>query len=87
MKSGKTLWLLFLSFTVIVLGAAPLWAQAVNVEAAKKEGKVVVYGAQVPQAMKPLHTAFKKKYGIDGRILARFVDTGVGTRADRVAGG
>lgn len=39
-------------------------AQAVNVEAAKKEGKVVVYGAQVPQAMKPLHAAFEKKYGI-----------------------
>ena len=64
MKSGKTLWLLFLSFTAITLGAAPLWAQAVNVEAAKKEGKVVVYGAQVPQAMKPLHSAFEKKYGI-----------------------
>ena len=39
-------------------------AQAVNVEAAKKDGKVVVYGAQVPQAMKPLHAAFEKKYGI-----------------------
>ena len=40
------------------------WAQAVNIEAAKKEGKVIVYGAQVPQAMKPLHAAFEKKYGI-----------------------
>lgn len=39
-------------------------AQAVNVEAAKQEGKVIVYGAQVPQAMKPLHAAFEKKYGI-----------------------
>jgi ABC-type Fe3+ transport system substrate-binding protein len=39
-------------------------AQAVNVEAAKQEGKVVVYGAQVPQAMKSLHAAFEKKYGI-----------------------
>ena len=39
-------------------------AQAVNIEAAKKEGKVIVYGAQVPQAMKPLHAAFEKKYGI-----------------------
>ena len=39
-------------------------AQAVNVEAAKKDGKVIVYGAQVPQAMKPLHAAFEKKYGI-----------------------
>lgn len=39
-------------------------AQAVNVDAAKKEGKVIVYGAQVPQAMKPLHAAFEKKHGI-----------------------
>jgi len=39
-------------------------AQAVNVEAAKKDGKVIVYGAQVPQAMKPLHAAFEKKYDI-----------------------
>ncbi len=45
--------------------AAPLWAQAANVEAAKKEGKVVVYGSVVPQAMEALHQAFKKKYGID----------------------
>jgi iron(III) transport system substrate-binding protein len=40
-------------------------AQAVNVEAAKKEGKIVVYGAQVPQAMESVHKAFKAKYGID----------------------
>jgi iron(III) transport system substrate-binding protein len=40
------------------------FAQPVNVDAAKQEGKVVVYGAQVPQAMKTLHAAFEKKYGI-----------------------
>jgi ABC-type Fe3+ transport system substrate-binding protein len=52
---------------VVVFGLAPragVWAQAVNVDAAKKEGKVIVYGAQVPQAMKPLHAAFQQKYGI-----------------------
>jgi iron(III) transport system substrate-binding protein len=38
--------------------------QAVNIEAAKQEGKVVVYGAQVPQAMKAIHAGFEKKYGI-----------------------
>jgi iron(III) transport system substrate-binding protein len=65
MKNGKTLWLLFLSLTAILLGAAPLWAQAVNVEAAKKEGKVVVYGSVPPQSMQGLHQAFKKKYGIE----------------------
>jgi iron(III) transport system substrate-binding protein len=41
-----------------------VFAQAINLEAAKQEGKVIVYGAQVPQAMKPLHAAFEKKYGI-----------------------
>src|SRR5213594_2006074 len=58
-------------FLVSVLAlTAPLWstmtaqAQTVNVEAAKKEGKVVVYGAQVPQAMEGLHKGFEKKYGI-----------------------
>jgi ABC-type Fe3+ transport system substrate-binding protein len=40
-------------------------AQSVNVDAAKKEGKIVVYGAQVPQAMEGVHKAFKAKYGID----------------------
>lgn len=64
MKNGKTLWLLFLSFTAIMLSAAPLWAQAVNVDAAKKEGKVVVYGSVVPQAMDDLHKGFEAKYGI-----------------------
>jgi iron(III) transport system substrate-binding protein len=52
---------------VAVIGWVPrasVWAQAINVEAAKKESKLVVYGAQVPQAMKPLHAAFEKKYGI-----------------------
>jgi len=39
-------------------------AQAVDADAAKKEGKVIVYGAQVPQAMNPIHAAFEKKYGI-----------------------
>jgi iron(III) transport system substrate-binding protein len=40
------------------------FAQQANVEAAKQEGRVIVYGAQVPQAMKPLHAGFEKKYGI-----------------------
>jgi ABC-type Fe3+ transport system substrate-binding protein len=46
------------------LTAVSALAQTVNLEAAKQEGKVIVYGAQVPQAMKPLHAAFEKKYGI-----------------------
>lgn len=39
-------------------------AQPVNVDAAKKEGKVIVYGSVVPQAMEGLHRGFEKKYGI-----------------------
>jgi ABC-type Fe3+ transport system substrate-binding protein len=46
------------------LFASTAHAQAVNVDAAKKEEKIVVYGAQVPQAMEPMHKAFEKKYGI-----------------------
>lgn len=48
----------------LAVPAADALAQTVNLEAAKQEGKVIVYGAQVPQAMKPLHAGFEKKYGI-----------------------
>jgi iron(III) transport system substrate-binding protein len=58
------------TFVLSALALVPLlgsvaYAQPVNVEAAKKEGKIVVYGAQVPQAMEGVHKAFKAKYGID----------------------
>ncbi len=39
-------------------------AQPVNVEAAKREGKVVVYGTVVPQVMNVINKGFEKKYGI-----------------------
>ena len=42
-----------------------VFAQAGNVDTAKKEAKVVVYGSVPPQSMEGLHQAFKKKYGID----------------------
>lgn len=66
MSRRKNTWLAFIGLVTAagVSGHSYAWAQAVNVDAAKKEGKVVVYGAQVPQAMKPLHAAFEKKYGI-----------------------
>ena len=47
----------------VLSGAA--FGQQANLEAGKKEGKVVVYGSVVPQAMEGLHRGFKKKYGID----------------------
>lgn len=40
------------------------WAQPVNVEAAKKEGKVVIYGTIVPQVMSLIEKGFEGKYGI-----------------------
>jgi hypothetical protein len=42
----------------------PLSAQPVNVDAAKKEGKVVVYGLR-RRSHGGLAQAFKKKYGIE----------------------
>lgn len=55
-----SLFLLFLS----LYSAANAYAQAVNIEAAKKEGKAVLYGTVVPQAMESIFNAFEKKYGI-----------------------
>jgi iron(III) transport system substrate-binding protein len=59
-------WVVILSTLTVAVSATSgrAFAQAVNIEAAKQEGKVVVYGAQVPQAMKELHAGFEKKYGI-----------------------
>ena len=49
---------------LFVFSAATLEAQPVDVAAAKKEGKVVVYGSVVPQAMEELHKNFEEKYNI-----------------------
>src|SRR5918992_4855734 len=49
----------------VSISSGRAFAQEANIEAGKKEGKVVVYGSVVPQAMEGLHQAFKKKYGID----------------------
>ncbi|HEX2386661.1 MAG TPA: extracellular solute-binding protein, partial [Candidatus Binatia bacterium] len=56
-------------FIAIIVAAvvglhATAGAQPVNVDAAKKEGPIVVYGAQVPQAMEGVNKGFEKKYGI-----------------------
>jgi iron(III) transport system substrate-binding protein len=44
--------------------STPLFAQAVDIDAAKKESKVVVYAAVPPQTMKVINDPFEKKYGI-----------------------
>lgn len=58
--------LIVVGFVAIAISfpCAQASAQQVNVEAAKKEGSVVVYGSVVPQAMKGMNEAFEKKYGI-----------------------
>src|SRR6516164_7602957 len=48
----------------MALCAANSQGQPVDVAAAKKEGKVVVYGSVVPQAMEELHKNFEKKYDV-----------------------
>ncbi len=54
---------------MVVLGAImipnEIFAQAGNIDAAKKEAKVVVYGSVPPQSMEGLHQAFKRKYGVE----------------------
>ncbi len=62
MKNACSFTLLFL--ISIVFNATIARAQAVDVAAAKKEGRVVVYGSVVPQAMEELHKNFGKKYDI-----------------------
>jgi len=59
------LWLV-LTATLILpwLAARELSAQAPDSEAARKEGKIVVYGTTIPNVMAPIHTNFEKRYGI-----------------------
>lgn len=53
-----------LALLLLGLFALPAHAQVANTEAAKKEGRVVVYGSVVPQAMDDLHRGFERKYGV-----------------------
>lgn len=48
---------------MLMLGVNSL-AQQVNLDAAKKEGKVVIYGTVVPQVMSQIEKGFEAKYGI-----------------------
>ena len=48
----------------IIGRTAPLLAQSIDIGAAKKEGKVVVYATVPPQTMKVINEPFEKKFGI-----------------------
>ncbi|MGH7853009.1 MAG: ABC transporter substrate-binding protein, partial [Candidatus Binatia bacterium] len=52
------------AFAALSLFSAPLWAQPVNIDAAKKEGKLMIYGTIVPQVMTLIQKSFEAKYGI-----------------------
>jgi iron(III) transport system substrate-binding protein len=44
--------------------ASVAWGQPVNLDAARKEGKVVIYGTIVPQVMTLIEKGFEGKYGV-----------------------
>ncbi len=51
-------------FLYSLASSSSLQAQPVDIEAAQKEGKVVVYAAVPPQTMKVINDPFEKKFGI-----------------------
>ena len=52
------------AFAALWLFSAPLGAQPVNIDAAKKEGKLMIYGTIVPQVMTLIQKGFEAQYGI-----------------------
>lgn len=51
-------------FVAMLVAPASAIAQNINVEAAKKEGKAVIYGTVVPQIMSQIEKGFEAKYAI-----------------------
>jgi iron(III) transport system substrate-binding protein len=64
--SSAVIRVLFTGVLIVAVWIFPtlLHAQGVNVEAAKKEGKAVIYGTVVPQIMSQIEKGFEAKYGI-----------------------
>lgn len=62
MATGKWGWLVL--FALVVCMPAQTWAQGASVDAARKEGKAVIYGTVVPQVMGKIQSGFETKYGI-----------------------
>ena len=63
--AAKRFLLSWLVISGFLTGLPPfLHAQEVNVDAAKKEGRVVIYGTVVPQVMTLIEKGFAAKYGI-----------------------
>src|SRR5262245_58878192 len=65
MTAHKRFLSLTLSLLILFLSSySAADAQSVNIEAAKKEGRIVLYGTVVPQAMETIFDSFEKRYGI-----------------------
>jgi iron(III) transport system substrate-binding protein len=54
----------FLGLVWLLTLQRPAVSQTVDIEAAKKEGKLIAYGTIVPKVMEPVHRGFEQKYGI-----------------------
>ena len=62
MAIAKWRWLML--FALFTCMPAQAWAQGASVDAARKEGKAVIYGTVVPQVMGQIQNGFETKYGI-----------------------
>ena len=49
---------------LLLLNSRIVLAETTNIDAARKEGKVIAYGTIIPQVMEPLHRNLEKKYGV-----------------------
>src|SRR5262245_27377955 len=59
-KTALTSW----AVVVFFITGPVSWAQPVNLDAAKKEARVVIYGTIVPQVMAIIEKGFEGKYGL-----------------------
>lgn len=57
-------WLSAIVLFVLLFDSPIVLAQGINIDAARKEGKVIAYGTIIPQVMEPLHRNLEKKFGI-----------------------
>ena len=62
MAIAKWRWLML--FALFTCMPAQAWAQGASVDAARKEGKAIIYGTVVPQVMGQIQNGFETKYGI-----------------------
>jgi ABC-type Fe3+ transport system substrate-binding protein len=55
---------LSISLMLVLLMSHELLAQTPDVDRARKEGKIVVYGTTIPNVMTRIHAGFEKRYGV-----------------------